>query len=114
MAGTPRRKDWRVDGRRRDGAQHSPAKKADAERLGRRAFVLTTDEADTQRCAGRFDVILDTLAAPHDYRGVYERCCARAARWSVWASLPEPIQMPAAESDLDGPLRGWLTDGRTA
>lgn len=74
----------------------SPKKKADAERLGAQHFVLTTDEGDTERCAGQLDVILDTLAAPHDYRAYAAmlRACGTLVCLGV---PPEPMQMPAAD-----------------
>ena len=74
----------------------SPAKKADAERLGAHHFVLTTDEGDRQSVAGQLDVILDTLAAPHDYRAYAAmlRACGTLVCLGV---PPEPIQLPAAD-----------------
>ena len=45
----------------------SRAKEADARRLGASAFALTTEEATFKRLAGRLDLIVDTISAPHDY-----------------------------------------------
>jgi uncharacterized zinc-type alcohol dehydrogenase-like protein len=45
----------------------SPAKEADARRLGATGFGLTTDPATFKRLTGHFDFILDTVSAPHDY-----------------------------------------------
>ena len=45
----------------------SAAKEADARRLGAAGFGLTSDEATFKRLAGRFDLIIDTISAPHDY-----------------------------------------------
>jgi uncharacterized zinc-type alcohol dehydrogenase-like protein len=45
----------------------SPAKEADARRLGATGFGLTSDEATFKRLAGRFDLIIDTISAAHDY-----------------------------------------------
>ncbi len=45
----------------------SPKKEADARRLGAHHFVLTTDEAQLKALAGKFDFILDTVSADHDY-----------------------------------------------
>ena len=45
----------------------SPGKKTDAMRLGAHDFVLTNDVADVPRAANRFDFILNTLSASHDY-----------------------------------------------
>jgi len=45
----------------------SRAKEADARRLGAHEFAVTSDKATFQRLAGRFDIIVDTISAPHDY-----------------------------------------------
>jgi alcohol dehydrogenase (NADP+) len=45
----------------------SPAKRADAQRLGAHGFELHGDEAAARRLAGRFDLVLDAVSAPHDY-----------------------------------------------
>lgn len=45
----------------------SRAKEADARRLGALGFAVTKDEATFQKLAGRFDLIIDTVSAPHDY-----------------------------------------------
>jgi uncharacterized zinc-type alcohol dehydrogenase-like protein len=45
----------------------SRAKEADARRLGAHEFALTSDRATFQKLAGRFDLIVDTISAPHDY-----------------------------------------------
>jgi alcohol dehydrogenase (NADP+) len=44
----------------------SASKEADARRLGAHAFALTKDEETFKRLAGRFDLIVDTVSAPHD------------------------------------------------
>jgi alcohol dehydrogenase (NADP+) len=45
----------------------SSGKEADAKRLGAADFVVTKDPKAFERLAGQFDVILDTVSAPHDY-----------------------------------------------
>ena len=45
----------------------SKAKEADARKLGAQHFGLTSDEATFKQLAGRFDLIIDTISAPHDY-----------------------------------------------
>lgn len=45
----------------------SHAKEADARRLGAHDFMLTTDEATFKARRGRFDLLIDTISAPHDY-----------------------------------------------
>jgi len=44
----------------------SKAKEADARRLGAQHFALTTDKATFRKLAGGFDLIVDTISAPHD------------------------------------------------
>ncbi|AKT43053.1 alcohol dehydrogenase [Chondromyces crocatus] len=45
----------------------SRAKEADAQRLGARGFAVSTEPETFQKLAGRFDLILDTVSAPHEY-----------------------------------------------
>ena len=45
----------------------SASKEADARKLGAHHFGLTSDEATFKQLAGRFDLIIDTISAPHDY-----------------------------------------------
>jgi uncharacterized zinc-type alcohol dehydrogenase-like protein len=45
----------------------SPAKEVDARRLGAHQFALTSEKGTFKRLAGSFDLILDTISAPHDY-----------------------------------------------
>lgn len=45
----------------------SPEKAADAQSLGAHHFALTTDAAQTAVLKGRFDFIIDTVSAPHNY-----------------------------------------------
>lgn len=44
----------------------SKGKEVDARRLGAHAFVLSSDPANFQKLAGSFDLIIDTVSAPHD------------------------------------------------
>ena len=73
----------------------SVSKKGDASLLGATDFVLTTDGAEMARVAGRFDVILDTLAAPHDYNSYASLLRARGTLVCLGVA-PEPIHLPAA------------------
>jgi uncharacterized zinc-type alcohol dehydrogenase-like protein len=45
----------------------SRAKEADAKRLGAHEFALTSDKDTFSKLAGRFDLLVDTISAPHDY-----------------------------------------------
>jgi len=44
----------------------SPSKKEDARRLGAHEFIVTKDDAAIAATQGRFDLILDSVSAPHD------------------------------------------------
>ena len=44
----------------------SRSKEADARRLGAHSFELTTEKDSFKKLSGRFDLILDTISAPHD------------------------------------------------
>jgi uncharacterized zinc-type alcohol dehydrogenase-like protein len=44
----------------------TPDKAADAHKLGAADLLLTTDDSQLARARGRFDLILDTISAPHD------------------------------------------------
>ncbi|KAB7727313.1 alcohol dehydrogenase catalytic domain-containing protein [Rudanella paleaurantiibacter] len=46
----------------------SPAKEADARRLGAHNFVVTSDREQFKKVRGSFDFILDTVSAEHDYQ----------------------------------------------
>ncbi|WPV70369.1 NAD(P)-dependent alcohol dehydrogenase [Chitinophaga sp. LS1] len=48
----------------------SPSKKADAERQGAHHFLLTSDQEQVNAARGKFDFIIDTVSAEHDY-GMY-------------------------------------------
>ena len=48
----------------------SAAKQADARRLGATEFALTREPQTFRRLAGSFDLLIDTVSAPHDY-GAY-------------------------------------------
>ena len=70
------------------------SKKADAHKLGAHNFVLTTNEEQAKSVAGKFDFILDTLSAPHDYN-VY-LAMLKTGGIIICVGLPtEPIQVPA-------------------
>ncbi len=92
----------------------SASKKADAIRLGAHDFVLTNDDKQTQRVTNRFDLILDTLSASHDYNlcvGMLKSCGTL-----VCVGLPpKPIEVPAlsivfARKCIAGSLIGGLPE----
>jgi len=45
----------------------SKSKEADARKLGAHHFGLTSDDATFKKLAGQFDLLIDTISAPHDY-----------------------------------------------
>lgn len=45
----------------------SPGKEADARRLGAKHFVMTKESANFAKVAGKLDLIVDTVSAPHDF-----------------------------------------------
>ena len=45
----------------------SKSKEADARKLGAHHFALTAEDATFKRLAGQFDLLIDTISAPHDY-----------------------------------------------
>jgi uncharacterized zinc-type alcohol dehydrogenase-like protein len=57
----------------------SPSKEADAKLLGAHHFVLTSDAVKMKSLANHFDVILNTVSAPHDY-GTYLRLLRQTVR----------------------------------
>jgi uncharacterized zinc-type alcohol dehydrogenase-like protein len=79
---------------------HSPAKQADARRLGADDFVATGADGALAANAGRFDIILDTVSAAHDYNA-YLRLLRRDGTMVV-VGLPDPWPLEA----------GTLIDGR--
>lgn len=45
----------------------SPSKEADAKRLGAHHFSLMTDKEQVKQLRNKFDFIINTISAPHDY-----------------------------------------------
>jgi uncharacterized zinc-type alcohol dehydrogenase-like protein len=92
----------------------SPSKKEDARRLGAHDFVVTSDDAALQKQAGRFDLILDSVSAPHDlarYVGLL-----RAEGTLVLLGAPtEPYALPAfalimGRRSIGGSLIGGIAE----
>ncbi len=69
----------------------SPAKAADAARLGAHQFVLTTDRAQMKAIRGSFDFIIDTVSAPHDYN-MYLRLLATNGVHICVGAPPTPAE----------------------
>ncbi|WP_067500457.1 NAD(P)-dependent alcohol dehydrogenase [Actinoplanes sp. TFC3] len=73
----------------------TPGKADDAARLGATDLVVTTDEQQLKQASGRFDLILDTIAAPHDLTQLL-RLLAFEGTLSV-LGLPLPTEVPLME-----------------
>ncbi|MFN7132176.1 MAG: NAD(P)-dependent alcohol dehydrogenase [Myxococcales bacterium] len=72
----------------------SSGKEADARRLGAASFEVTKDGSVFQRLAGKFDLILDTVSAAHDYNAYLGLLRARGAMAIVGAP-PQPVPLHA-------------------
>jgi len=93
---------------------HSPAKAADAQRLGAHQFVLTRDEAQMKAVASSFDFILDTVSAEHDYSTYLDLLRSDGVMVCVGVP-PVPAQIPAmnlifGRKSLAGSLIGGLPE----
>jgi uncharacterized zinc-type alcohol dehydrogenase-like protein len=70
------------------------AKKKDARKLGAHEFALTSDPGTAAKMAGRLDLIIDTVSAPHDVNGALGMLGVEGTLVLVGAS-PEPLQIGA-------------------
>ncbi len=92
---------------------HSPGKEEDARRLGASEFVVTTDDA-FERLAGQFDLIVDTVSAPHDYNAYLGLLRPRRAMVLVGAppttSDLSPFSLIMGGRTLTGSLIGGIAE----
>ncbi len=72
----------------------SPSKKADAEKLGAHHFALTSDPERMKSLRNYFDVILNTVSAPHDYNACLELLNTNGTMIVVGAP-PKPAEISA-------------------
>jgi uncharacterized zinc-type alcohol dehydrogenase-like protein len=92
----------------------SRAKEADAARLGAKGFVATKEEKWWRGLGGRFDLLLDTVSAPHDY----ERFLGLLRPFGAMVLLgvpPEPTKLGAnalimGNKRLAGSLIGGIAE----
>ena len=68
----------------------SPGKAADALRLGAHDVILSTDQAAMQKHAGTFDLILDTVAVPHDVNA-YINVLKTGGKLALVGASPTPL-----------------------
>jgi alcohol dehydrogenase (NADP+) len=79
----------------------SGGKEADARRLGATDFVVTKDPAAFKRLARQFDLIIDTVSAPHDYNAYLSLLRPRGTMAIVGAPA-EPTALHAFSLILGG------------
>ncbi len=72
----------------------SPSKEADARKLGAQHFALSNDADTMQRLQGHFDVIVDTVSAPHDMAALLGLLATDGTLVTLGVP-PEPMQIPA-------------------
>jgi uncharacterized zinc-type alcohol dehydrogenase-like protein len=72
----------------------SAAKAADAKRLGAAAFESTKEKGTFKKLAGRFDLVLDTVSAAHDYNKLLATLRPFGAMVVVGVP-PEPLPLAA-------------------
>ncbi len=72
---------------------HSENKREDAQRLGADAVLVTRDAAVFEQHAGRFDFILDTVSAQHDYNAYLG--LLRRDGTMVLVGVPDPTPVHA-------------------
>ncbi|NSL90521.1 NAD(P)-dependent alcohol dehydrogenase [Chitinophaga solisilvae] len=72
----------------------SPSKEADAKRLGAHHFALINDKEQMKALRGKFDFILNTVSAPHDYN-TFLRLLTLNGVMICLGIPPEPSAVPA-------------------
>jgi len=92
----------------------SKSKEADARKLGAHHFALTTEEETFKRLAGQFDLILDTISAPHDYNA-YLRMLRVEGAMVLLGVPPQPTPVAAialigGRRTLSGSLIGGIKE----
>ena len=89
---------------------HSPGKRDDAMRLGADDFVVTAEDEAFKTNAQRFDFILDTVSASHDYNAYLQML--RRDGTMVIVGLPDPWPLePGALTGKRRRLAGSIIGG---
>ncbi|MES2965633.1 MAG: NAD(P)-dependent alcohol dehydrogenase [Bdellovibrionota bacterium] len=92
----------------------SPNKEADAKKLGAKHFVISKDPANFAPWAGKLDLIIDTVSAPHDFNPYLQSLKIDGTHVLVGAA-PEPNQVGAfaligGRKRLTGSLIGGIKE----
>ncbi len=90
----------------------SPSKRDDALRLGAHHVIVSKDESAMTSQANRYDFILNTISAPHDYN-TYLNCLKRDGAMTLVGVPEQPIPVAAfslimKRRSLSGSLIGGL------
>jgi uncharacterized zinc-type alcohol dehydrogenase-like protein len=73
----------------------SRGKEGDARRLGAAAFEVTREKGTFEKLRGRFDLMIDTVSAPHDYNE-YLRALRPLGTMVIVGIPPKPTPVDAA------------------
>jgi uncharacterized zinc-type alcohol dehydrogenase-like protein len=92
----------------------SPNKEADAKKLGAKNFILTSKKENFSPYAGKLDLIIDTVSAPHDF-SLYMSTLKIGAVHVLVGVAPEPNQVAAGalifgRKHLAGSLIGGIKE----
>lgn len=92
----------------------SPGKAQDAKKLGAKHFVMTKDPASFEGLEGRFDFILDTVSAKHDFTP-YLASLKNDGTMVLVGAAPEPSEVAAfalifGRKKLTGSLIGGIRE----
>lgn len=92
----------------------SPGKEADAKRLGAKYFVLSKDLNNFEPLVGKFDFILDTVSAQHDY-SPYLQSLKVGGLMTLVGVPPQPTPLSAfsmifGRKQLSGSLIGGIKE----
>ena len=71
----------------------TPDKAADARQLGAADLLLTTDDTQMKQAIGRFDLILDTIAAQHDLSPLLRLLALEGTLSVLGAPLETPVKI---------------------
>lgn len=91
----------------------SEGKREDAKKLGAHDFAVTKNPEDLQRLASKFDLILNTISAEHDYN-LYLNMVKRDGTM-VLVGLPDPVPLAAfslvpQRKNLAGSMIGGIAE----
>lgn len=92
----------------------SPGKKDDAKKLGAKHFIVTSDPKNFEPVEGKFDLIIDTVSAKHDFTP-YLNSLRIDGTLCLLGAAPEPSQVSAfalifGRKRLTGSLIGGIKE----